>query len=50
MMLFSECYIEEVDLVFNTDLSEDIIVTQAKNLVKDYTVVFEGLRFTVNLA
>lgn len=42
---FNECYIEEVDLVFNTDLSEDIIVTQAKNLVKDYTVVFEGLEF-----
>ena len=34
--------INEVQLVFNTDLTEDIIKTQAKTTVKDYTVIFEG--------
>lgn len=41
-VLFDETFVEEVDLVFNTDLSEDIIVTQAKNIVKDYCVAFDG--------
>ena len=39
---FDERQVNEVHLVFNTDLAEDIIKTQAKSTIKDYKVIFEG--------
>lgn len=39
---FDETKAKEVHLVFNTDLAEDIIMKQAKCIIKDYTLVLEG--------
>lgn len=39
---FDETMVEEVQLVFNTDLAEDIIKDQAKTTIKDYKIIFEG--------
>ena len=39
---FDEIKATEVQLVFNTDLAEDIIKQQAKTTIKDYKIIFEG--------
>lgn len=39
---FGERLIEEVHLVFNTELEEDLIATQSRKVIRDYDLIIEG--------
>lgn len=41
---FSEKYVEEVHLVFNTELENDLISSQSAKVIRDYDLVLKGER------
>lgn len=42
---FDEEYVKEIRLVFDTDLAEDIVMTQAKSVIKAYRLTVRGKEF-----
>lgn len=39
---FGERFVEEIHLVFNTELEEDLIVAQSRKVIRDYDLMIEG--------